>query len=112
MLSLPSTREIAAANIQKAQEKYKKSYDRNTNCSDTPFRVGEWVLVRFPQDETGESRRLSRPWYGPYRVVTKTDPDICVDKVYFSQDGRIRVHQSRVKTCPPNFPTGILMVRG
>ena len=112
MLSLSSAREIAAASIQKAQERYKKSYDQNINCGDTPFRVGEWVLVRFPQDETGGNRKLSRPWHGPYRVVTQTDPDVCVDKVYFPQDGRIRVHQSRVKTCPPNFPAGFYWYGG
>ena len=112
MLSLSSAREIAAANIQKAQKRYKKSYDQHINCGDTPFRVGEWALVRFPQDETGGNRKLSRPWHGPYRVVTQTDPDVCVDKVYFPQDGRIRVHQSRVKTCPPNFPAGFYWYGG
>ena len=99
------------ANIQKAQEKYKKSYDHSANC-DTPFRVGEWVLVHFPQDETGENRKLSRPWHGPYRIVSQIHPDICVDKVYFPQDGRIRVHQLRVKTCPPNFPAGFYWYGG
>ena len=50
-------------------------------------------------------RKLSRPWHGPYRVLTLDDPDITVVKVYYPQDGQIQIHQSRVKPCP-DFPAG------
>ena len=56
--------------------------------------------------ETGRNRKLSRPWHGPYRVVTVKDPDISVTKIYFPHDKQITVHQSRVKHCPANFPAG------
>ena len=36
--------------------------------------------------------------------MTQPDPDVCAIKVYFPQDDEIKVHQSRVKSCPPNFP--------
>jgi len=29
-----------------------------------------------------------------------------VNKIYFSQEGKIQVHQSRIKPCPLNFPSG------
>ena len=58
------------------------------------------------QDETGRQRKLSRPWHGPYRVVAKRDPDVEVSKVYFPQEGNIQIHQSRVKSCSPGFPSG------
>ena len=61
--------------------------------------------MRFPQEETGRQRKLSRPWFGPYRVLSQDDPDITVVKVYRPQDGQIQIHQSRVKPCP-NFPAG------
>ena len=55
-------------------------------------------------------RKLSRPWHGPYRVLTLDDPDITVVKVYYPQDGQIQVHQARVKPCP-SFLRWILLVR-
>ena len=70
------------------------------------YRVGDWVLVKFPADETGKARKLSRPWHGPYRVVDIRQPDVTVVKVYRPQDGRIQIHQTRVTPCPPAFPAG------
>ena len=51
------------------------------------YQVGDWVLVRFPQDESGKSRKLARPQRGPYRFLECTDPHVTVSKVYFEQDG-------------------------
>ena len=104
MISLSSARELAARNIQRAQMRYKKQYDRDTRKPD--LRLGEWVLVRFPQDESGRLRKLSRPWHGPYRIVQIQDPDVTVSKVYHPQHGEICVHQSRVCKCPIEFPAG------
>jgi len=82
-LSLSSARTLAASQIQKAQSKYKKCYDKKTKLS--TFKVGQWVLVRFPHEETGRMRKLSRPWHGPFRVISRDDPDITVSNVYFLQ---------------------------
>ena len=64
------------------------------------------MFIRFPQERTERLRKLSRPWHGPYRVVSVHNPDVCAVKVYFPDEGQIRVHQSRVKPCPLSFPTG------
>ena len=40
------------------------------------------------------------------------DPDQSMVKVYFPQDQSIQVHQSRVKVCPPNFPSGFYWYGG
>ena len=111
-LSLSVARELAAKNIQKAQARYKKHYDKARGAKPASLKTGEWVLVRFPQDEQGRNRKLSRPWHGPYRVVSRQDPDVCVGKVYFPQDPQIRVHESRVKHCPANFPAGFYWYGG
>ncbi len=66
-VSLSSGREVAAEAIRQAQKKYKKAYDKT--ASQRQYRVSEWVLVKFPADETGRMRKLSRPWHGLYRVV-------------------------------------------
>ena len=104
MLSLASARQLAASSIQKAQAKYKELYDRKTK--ETTFRVGDWILVRFPQDESGRWRKLSRPWHGPYRILDKSDPNVTCIKVYYPQDGPVHVHQSRISRCPEEFPAG------
>jgi hypothetical protein len=66
-LSLTSARELAATSFQRAQQRYKKLYDRKAVKRD--YQIGDWVLVRFPQEESGKQRKLSRPWHGPYQIV-------------------------------------------
>ena len=104
MESLLSAREIAALEIRAVQEKYRRQYDKSTE----EFRcvVRDWVFVRFPHEESGKRRKLSRPWFGPYRIISRRDPDLDVQKVYAPQDGVVKVHQSRVKPSPPSFPAG------
>jgi len=75
--------------IQRAQTKYKEQYDKS--AASTPFTVGDLVLVHFPQEESGPKRKLSRPWHGPYRVISKNDPDVEVVKVFFSQEDFFQV---------------------
>ena len=106
MLSLTSARDLAAQAIQKSQERYKRNYDRRSTYTTTPWRVGDWVMVHMPQ------RKLSRPWHGPFRISSVSDPDVLLTKVYFPQDRDIHVHQSRVKVCPPQFPAGFFWYGG
>lgn len=87
MLSLSSARELAQQSIRKAQQRYKAQYDKKSSVPD--LKIGEWVLVRFPQEETGRNRKLSRPWHGPYRITDRRDPDVSVTKVYFPSEGAI-----------------------
>ena len=104
MLSLSEARSEAAKAICKAQQTYKKQYDKK--AKDTSLHVGDWVMVKFPQDNTGKRRKLSRPWHGPYRILCCNDPDVTVTKIYFPEHGSIRVHQSRITPCPSHFPSG------
>ena len=112
MISLTSARSLAVQAIQKAQERYKRNYDRKATYTTTPMRVGDWVLVYMPQEESGPNRKLSRPWHGPFRIISISDPDVLLAKVYFPQDRNIQVHQSRVKMCPPKFPSGFYWYGG
>ena len=72
ILSLSSARELAVASIQEAQKSYKNQYNKRVKV--VKFRVGDWVFVRYPEEETGKRRKLSRPWYGPFRVITNNTP--------------------------------------
>ena len=105
MLSLASARQLANETIHKAQKKYKAQFDYKAKPD--RFRVGEWVLIKFPHEESGKNRKLSRPWHGPYRIITMTDTDITATRIYFPEDGSIKVHQGRVTKCPMGFRTGV-----
>ena len=104
VLSLTAARQTAVDCVKKAQQKYKKFYDRK--ASSRPYQIGDWVLVRFPAEESGKNRKLSQPWHGPYRITEIRDPDVTVTKVYFPRDGLMNVHQLRVTRCPVQFPAG------
>ena len=84
--------------LESSQGRYKKQYDRKTD--EYQYRTGDWVLIRFPSDETGKPRKLSRPWHGPYRIISCNDTNITAVKVYFPHEDAIKVHQTRVKPCP------------
>ena len=112
MISLSSARELTATTIQKAQSRYKGDYDREWKTKEPALRIGDWILVHFPHDEVGKTRKLARPLHGPHRVVQNDSPDITCLKVYFPQHGTIRVHQSRVCRCPLQFPAGYFWYGG
>ena len=104
VLSLSSARETAQKTIRKAQKRYKKNYDRRSD--NHSYRVGGWVMIRSPSEETGRLRKLSRLWHGPYRVTSRNETNITAVKVYYPRESAIQVHQLRVKPCPPGFPAG------
>ena len=62
--------------------------------------------VRFPHEETGHLRKLSRPWHRPYRISAVNNPDVIVTKIYFPQASPIQVHQNWICRCPSGFPSG------
>ena len=104
VLSLSHARTLAAQCMSKAQDRYKANYDQHTRTNQ--YKVGEWILIRFPQEETGANRKLSRPWHGPYRVVSSDETGVVATKVYEPSNKNIQVHQSRVTRCPVGFPPG------
>ena len=69
------------------------------------YRLGDWVFIRFPVEETGPNRKLSSPWHGPYHIVARKDPDVTAHKSLLPQ-GQIQVHQQRVTHCLPALVTG------
>ena len=96
--------------LLKAQMKYKMQYDHKAKPDQ--YRIGEWVLIKFPSEESGKQRKLSRPWHGPYRIMDLTDIDVTAIRIYFPEDGSIKVHQSCVSPCPVGFPAGYYWYSG
>ena len=54
MLSLSAARDLAAKSIRRTQRKYKTQYDRK--ATQHKYRIGDWDLVRFPNEESGKQR--------------------------------------------------------
>ena len=96
MLSLSSARELAVTSIQEAQTSYKTQYDKRANSVN--FHLGDWVFIRFPEEDTGKKRKLSRPWYGPFRVIARQDPNMTVRR---STSSKIRLSPSISCGCVP-----------
>ena len=71
VLTLSSARETALENIRKAQQRYKDTYDRKSDSHS--YRIGDWVLIRFPAEVTGKLRKLSRPWHWPYPALLRDE---------------------------------------
>ena len=63
MLNLSSARELAAKSLQASQAASKKRYDQGVRVR--KYQKGDWVLVKFPSEETGRNHKLSQPWHGP-----------------------------------------------
>ena len=70
-LGLSSARQLVVECIQSAQTQYKSSYDHKSMVRD--YRIGDWILIRFLQEDSGANRKLSRHWHGPFRVTDFDD---------------------------------------
>ena len=56
---LSTARKMAAQANQEAQHHYKHQYDKS---STTPsYKIGDWISVYFPSEETGKLCKLSLP---------------------------------------------------
>ena len=105
-VTLTEASDLATQSVQAAQKKYKRQCDRLHKCTPVPHQVGDLVLIRFPQEESGKMKKLSRPWHGPYRVVQVTSTGVVAQRVYNSKGDQICIHRHQVTRCPPNFPAG------
>ena len=87
-------------NMECMQAKQKVRYDAKSQ--DRPFSIGDLVWLHSPAVPRGKSRKLHRPWTGPFRVVAKSS-----DSVYRLQHVQFRrkrpvVHFNRLKPCSPD----------
>ena len=80
-------------------KRQKSIYDRKVHGE--PYSEGDLVWLYTPAVPSGQSRKLHRPWKGPYKVVERLG-----DATYKLQGTRGRrpqiVHFDRLKPFPPN----------
>ena len=102
MFSLAEAWQVARDHIQKSQHKQKKSYDKYTKTR--VIRVDDRVMVLMPQERTGKTWKLHRPYFGPYRVLEVHPNSATVVPVGRPQGPSIRVNLDRVTLCYPELP--------
>ena len=81
-------------------EQQKIHYDERVNGR--PYKSGDLVWLHNPAIPRGRSKKLHRPWTGPYRIITKLS-----DAMYRLQHTHRRrkrpiVHFDRLKPCSPD----------
>lgn len=54
--------------ILEYQDKQKSCYDKNT-CNPKTYKIGDLVSVRREVQSTGESRKLTAKFQGPYKII-------------------------------------------
>ena len=61
---------IAKEKIGKAQKAQKVQYDKSAKVP--TLSVGDRVMIFMPAEMQGKTRKLARPFHGPYRILTLT----------------------------------------
>ena len=59
--------EIARSEVERAQQRQKKQYDKRAKS--VVYRKGDQVMVFMPLESTAKDRKLVLPYHGPYRVL-------------------------------------------
>ena len=94
--------EMARKSITKAQRRQKSHYDKKSKPS--TFVVGERVFLLKPAEKTGATRKLARPYHGPYRVTEVSTNDAYIRRVDKPQSDSILVALQRLRRCPDEIP--------
>ena len=89
---------LAHQNIKKAQSKQKTQYDKRSTAP--KVKVGDRVMVYFPDQVKGKVWKLARPYHGPYEVITLTNTNTEVCLVGSSKNDSIFVVLDRIRACP------------
>ena len=70
-------------------------YDRRTQVS--PYTVGDQVWLHSPAVRRGKSRKLHRPWQGPYEIIKVLSDVIYRIRSANNKRKRLVVHSDRLK---------------
>jgi len=88
---------IAKEKITNAQQAQKIQYDKTAQS--TKLSVGDRVMVYMPSEVQGKTRKLARPFHGPYRILTLTPNNAEVVLVEKPNEPSIFVALNRVRLC-------------
>ena len=98
--------ELARQCVGKAQSKQKKAYDKPSGFPNFVVGelVGERVFLFKPAENTGEARKLARPYNGYYRIMELDANTVHIHRVDCPQDETILVALSHLRRCADEIP--------
>ena len=74
----------------------------NKKVHGDPYEPGDLVWLHSPAVPRGQSKKLHRPWAGPFRVVSKLSDTVYRVQNTLARRRRTVVHFDRLKPCPPD----------
>ena len=89
--------EIARGNTNRAAQRYKDYYDAKSHG--VPYDVGDRVWLHIPHVKKGKTKKLTRPWHGPYVVIKRISDVVYRIELEGSRRKRVVVHFDRLKKC-------------
>ena len=92
---------IAKEKINSAQQTQKFQFDKTTKVP--KLSVGDRVMVYMPIEVQGKTRKLARPFHGPYRILSLTPNNAEVALVEKPGQQSIFVSLNRVRLCYPEM---------
>ena len=92
---------LAGKHIKEAQQRQKRQYDKRSKELD--LKIGDRVMVYTPQEKKGKSRKVARPYFGPYHVLSVTPSNVEVRLVDKPAEPSIFVSLDRVRACYPEL---------
>ena len=95
--------ELARENILVAQEQQKTQYNKKSRTID--LKVGDRVMVFNPGELHGKDKKIIRPYYGPYRILTLTPTNAEVKLIEDPMADPIFVARERIRLCYPEQGT-------
>ena len=84
--------------IGRVQTRQKTYYDKKGRPPN--FSVGERVFLFKPAEKCGKTRKLARPYHGPYRVLELDTNTTRIRRVDRPQDDALLVALDRLRRCP------------
>ena len=98
MQNLSAAWKLAQENVHKAQSKQKRQHDKKARGA--TINSGDRVFVYMPAIRTGPAYKLTRPYEGPYRVITTQPNGVELRSIDNPKDPTIQVALNRVRHCP------------
>ena len=98
--SLETAYEYVRSQMGHKQEQQRDRY--NAKAHGKAFETGDQVWVHTPAVPRGRSKKLHRPWTGPFRVLEKLSKSVYRLQHVRTPRKRVTVHFNRLKPCHPD----------
>ena len=94
--SLAKAHKFARKAMRKAQDAYKRNYDKNITPKE--YKEGELVYLWQPSTKKEGSRKLTAPWRGPFKIKSKINEwNVVLGIPTPKGESTIRVHINRLR---------------